>query len=77
MTACEAMTVAAVAEVARAPWAYAASMLAGLALIGWIVAQWLIFQRYFFLQPLMFAAGALVVGLAWWAHHAGRHRAAA
>ena len=72
------MTVAAVAEATRAGWAYPASLLAGAALIGWIVAQWVIFQRYFFLQPLMFTTGVLVLGLAWWTHRAGgTHRTGA
>ena len=72
------MTVAAVAEATRAGWAYPASLLAGAALIGWIVAQWVIVQRYFFLQPLMFTTGVLVLGLAWWTHRAGgTHRTGA
>jgi hypothetical protein len=62
------MTVAAAAEATRAAWAYRASLLAGAALVGWIVAQWVIFQRYFFLQPLMLTTGVLVIGLAWWTH---------
>ena len=43
-------------------------VLAGAAQIGWIVAQWLIMQRFFFLQPAMFAAGGAVLLLAWVAH---------
>jgi hypothetical protein len=62
------MIVAAVAEITGRAWAYAASLVAGAAQIGWIVAQWLIFQRYFFLQPIMLAAGLAVLGLAWWVH---------
>jgi hypothetical protein len=64
------MTVAAAAEATRAAWAYRASLLAGAALVGWIVAQWVIFQRYFFLQPLMLTTGVLVIALAWWTHRA-------
>jgi hypothetical protein len=66
------MTVAAVAELRRRPWAYTASVVAGVAQIGWIIAQWVIMQRYFVLQPVMFTAGAVVVLLAWAAH--GRSR---
>lgn len=71
------MTVAAAAEATRLRWAYPASLLAGAALVGWIVTQWALFQRYFFLQPLMFAVGVLVLVLAWWTHRpaGGRRRA--
>lgn len=62
------MIVAAFAELSGRAWAYAASLIAGAAQIGWILAQWLIFQRYFFLQPIMLAAGLTVIGLAWWVH---------
>ena len=58
------MTVAATGEVRRQRWAYAASVLAGAAQIGWIVAQWVIMQRFFFLQPAMLTAGAVVLLLA-------------
>jgi hypothetical protein len=40
------MTVAAVAETARAGWASRRRRSPGAALIGWIVAQWVLFQRY-------------------------------
>ncbi len=66
------MTVAAVAELRRRRWAYTASVVAGVAQIGWIIAQWVIMQRFFVLQPVMFAAGAVVVLLAWATH--GRSR---
>ena len=36
--------------------------------IGWIIAQWLIFQRFFILQPIMLVAGVVVIGLSWWVH---------
>jgi hypothetical protein len=62
------MTVAAVAELTRRSIAYPASLLAGTAQIGWIVVQWLVMQRYFFLQPVMLAGGLLVILLAWAAH---------
>ena len=66
------MTTAAVAELRRFSWAYAASVVAGAAMVGWIIAQLLIIQRYFFLQPIMFAFGALVLLLAWVAHRGER-----
>jgi hypothetical protein len=62
------MSGAAFAEIRRLPWAYALSMLAGAAQLGWIVAQWLIMQKFFFLQPVMLAAGAGVLILAFLAH---------
>ena len=62
------MLVAVVAELFRPPWAYGASLLAGAAQIGWIVAQWVIMQRFFVLQPVMLTAGLVVVLLAWAAH---------
>ncbi|WP_420119882.1 hypothetical protein [Nakamurella sp.] len=58
------MATAASAEIARRSWAFAASALAGSAQIGWIVAQWLIVQRYFVLQPIMLACGIAVLILA-------------
>ena len=58
------MTVAAVAEIRRLSWSYRAALVAGGAQIGWIIAQWLILQRFFFLQPAMFAAGGAVLLLA-------------
>jgi hypothetical protein len=45
-------------------WALAASYLAGLALVAWIVVQVLVMQRYFFLQPVIAVAGAAEVLLA-------------
>jgi uncharacterized BrkB/YihY/UPF0761 family membrane protein len=62
------MTIAAVAEKRRLSWSYRASLLAGAAQIGWIIAQWLITQRFFFLQPAMIAAGGAVLLLAWVAY---------
>ena len=58
------MTVAAIAEVRRFRWAPVVSLLAGLALVGWIGAQWLLMQRFFVLQPVMLAAGLVVLALA-------------
>ena len=62
------MAVAAIAEIRTLGWAFAGSMVAGAAQLGWIVAQWLITGKYFFLQPVMLAAGAGVLVLAWLAH---------
>jgi hypothetical protein len=50
-------------------WALAASHLAGLALVAWILVQLLVLQRYFFLQPVIAGIGALEVLLAWAWHH--------
>lgn len=62
------MAVAAYAEVTSRRWAYPASLIAGAAQVGWIIVQWLIFQRFFILQPIMLLAGVAVLGLAWWVH---------
>lgn len=62
------MTVAAMAETAGSRFAYAASLGAAAAQVGWIVVQWLVMQRYFFLQPIMLGAGLLVGVLAWLTH---------
>jgi hypothetical protein len=66
------MTTAAVAELRRLRWAYAASVLAGAAMVGWIIAQLLIIQRYFFLQPVMVGFGVLIIALAWTVHRGER-----
>lgn len=62
------MAVAAAAELKRLRWAYALSLGAGIIQIGWIAVQILVLARYFFLQPVLLLAGAIVVGLAWWSH---------
>jgi hypothetical protein len=49
--------------------AYEASMIAGAVLVGWIGAQVVILRRFFFLQPILFAVGVLVVLFAWLVHH--------
>ena len=46
-------------------WALAAAYLAGLGLVLWIAVQMLILQRYFFLQPVIAAAGGVEMLLAW------------
>ncbi len=58
------MTLAAVVELMRRPTAYAWSLGAGTAQVGWIVVQWVVMQRYFILQPVMLCAGLIVVILA-------------
>lgn len=62
------MSIAAVGELSRWRLAYRGSMVAGLVLVGWIAVQLLVLRRYFFLQPALGVAGALVVVLAWFAH---------
>src|SRR6476619_4862054 len=62
------MTIAAVAELRRRQWSYTASVFAGVAQIGWIIAEWVIMQRFFVLQPAMLTAGTVVVLLAWMVH---------
>lgn len=66
------MITAAVAELRRLSWAYVASVAAGAAMVGWIIAQLLIIQRYFFLQPIMAGCGVLVLVLAWLVHRGER-----
>ncbi len=66
------MTTAAVAELRRLSWAYTASVIAGGAMVGWIIAQLAIIQRYFFLQPIMAGFGVAVLWLAWFVHHRER-----
>lgn len=68
------MIVAVVAEVFRLSWAYGASIVAGAAQIGWIVAQWLIMQKFFILQPVMLTAGVIILLLAWASHHGLRSK---
>ena len=66
------MFTAAAAEILRSRWAYLASLTAAACQLVWIVAQVLILQRYFFLQPVLFAAGLVVGGLAVWSHRGER-----
>jgi sterol desaturase/sphingolipid hydroxylase (fatty acid hydroxylase superfamily) len=66
------MLAAAVAELARSPLAHLGSLAAGIMQICWIGAQVLILQRYFFLQPVLLAAGVVVTALAWWSHRVSR-----
>jgi hypothetical protein len=63
---------AAILEIVGSRWAYAGSMLAATCQVAWIVAQVVILQRYFFLQPVLFAAGLLVGALTVWTHRGGR-----
>ena len=62
------MAVATVAEFTDASIAFAASLIAGAAQVGWIIVQWLVMQRYFFLQPAMLTGGLPIVLLAWATH---------
>lgn len=62
------MASAATAEVFGGRAAYRLSVVAGATLIGWIGAQVVILQRYFFLQPILLAAGGVVLVLAWLVH---------
>ena len=45
-------------------WALLASYLAGAALVAWLLVQLLVMQRYFFLQPVIAAAGVVELALA-------------
>jgi hypothetical protein len=47
------------------PRAGAVGVLAGLALVLWIVVQLLVLQRYFFLQPVIVVFGLAEAGLAY------------
>lgn len=46
-------------------WALAGGYLAGIGLVLWIAVQMLMLQRYFFMQPVIAAAGAVEMLLAW------------
>jgi hypothetical protein len=47
--------------------------LAALVLVGWIVVQLLVLQRFFFLQPVIAVLGLTETGLAWlWQRNRGR-----
>ncbi len=46
-------------------WAAAAGVLAGAALVLWIVVQVLVLRRYFFLQPVIAGFGVVEMALAW------------
>jgi hypothetical protein len=63
---------AAVGEIRGRPWAYRASLIAAGLLLGWIVVQVGLLQRFFFLQPVLFGAGLIVGGLAIWTHRGER-----
>ena len=59
----------------RDPRAGLAGLVAGAALVLWIVVQLLLLQRYFFLQPVIAAFGVLEVALAgWWIHRSSTER---
>lgn len=65
------MGVAAAGEIARAPWAALASVVAGAAQVGWIGVQLVVMQRYNVLQPVMLGVGLMIMLLAVWS---GRRR---
>jgi hypothetical protein len=46
-------------------WALAGGYLAGIGLMLWIAVQMLVLQRFFFMQPIIAAAGAVEILLAW------------
>ena len=49
----------------RHAWAGVVGLLAGAALIAWIIVQLAVMQRYFFLQPVVVGFGVLEMVLAW------------
>jgi hypothetical protein len=59
------MTAAAVAAWRGLPWASAAAVLAGLALIGWIVVEVAFIRTFSWMQPVCAVYGALLAGLGW------------
>lgn len=65
------MLAAAALELAHSSWAFITSLLAGLALAGWIVVQLLVMGYQMTLQPIMLATGLAVAWLAWVVHPAG------
>ena len=61
--------------VTRRRMALAGGYLAGLILVGWIVVQVLVLQRFFFLQPVIAVLGLAETGLAWlWQRTGARGR---
>jgi len=60
--------------VTRRRVALAGGYLAGLILVGWIVVQVVVLQRFFFLQPVIAVLGLAETGLAWLWQRAGDRR---
>ena len=60
--------------VTRRRLALAGGYLAGLILVGWIVVQVVVLQRFFFLQPVIAVLGLAETGLAWLWQRAGDRR---
>ncbi len=60
--------------VTRRRVALASGYLAGLILVGWIVVQVVVLQRFFFLQPVIAVLGLAETGLAWLWQRAGDRR---
>jgi hypothetical protein len=58
------MVCAAAAELSRSRWAFWISLVAAASLVGWIVVQIVVIQRFFFLQPALAAAGLAIAALA-------------
>ena len=46
-------------------WARLTGLLAGAALVGWILLQLIVLQRFFFLQPVIAAFGLIEFGCAY------------
>jgi hypothetical protein len=58
--------------VMRHSMARTVSLAAGGILVGWILAQLVLIQQYFFLQPVMAVSGLLTIGLACLVPHKDR-----
>ncbi|MFZ0323533.1 MAG: hypothetical protein WAN48_05295 [Actinomycetes bacterium] len=65
------MLAAALLEIRRSSWAFVVSLLAGLALMGWIVVQLVLIGYQMPLQVMMFVAGLAVAVLVWRVHPSG------
>ncbi|WP_255195420.1 hypothetical protein [Halorarius litoreus] len=51
--------------VTRRLWAWPGGIALGLATVVWIAVQFLVLRHYFFLQPIIVAVGAVILGLLW------------
>lgn len=68
------MSIALVGEVRRAVWSPLASTLAGTVLMVWVVVQIIVVRHFFVLQPVLAAAGLVIVVLSGWLHRGGPPR---